>query len=115
MKNSHLSFYCFCLYGRYKRKLLVKRSVQTGIYPLIIIMHIPRLLPSRQLLLRVRTFYISTYMRHGSRYLIDPNDYRFPKQTLLKADSLNKLTATGKTHWILFCAWLIWRKVVLVN
>ena len=41
-------------------------------------------------------FYISTYMRHGSRYLIDPNDYRFPKQTLLKADSLNKLTATGK-------------------
>ncbi len=35
-------------------------------------------------------------MRHGSRYLIDPNDYRFPKQTLLKADSLNKLTATGK-------------------
>lgn len=41
-------------------------------------------------------FYISTYMRHGSRYLIDPNDYRFPKQTLLKADSLNKLTPTGK-------------------
>jgi len=40
-------------------------------------------------------FYISTYMRHGSRYLIDPNDYRFPKQTLLKADSLNKLTTTG--------------------
>ena len=38
-------------------------------------------------------FYISTYMRHGSRYLID---YRFPKQTLLKADSLNKLTTTGK-------------------
>ena len=35
-------------------------------------------------------------MRHGSRYLIDPNDYRFPKQTLLKADSLNKLTTTGK-------------------
>ena len=28
MKNSHLSFYCFCLYGRYKHKLLVKRSVQ---------------------------------------------------------------------------------------
>ena len=47
-------------------------------------------------------FYISTYMRHGSRYLIDPNDYRFPKQKV-------------KTHWILFCAWLIWRKVVLVN
>ncbi len=43
-------------------------------------------------------FYISTYMRHGSRYLIDPNDYRFPKQTLLKADSLNKLTATGKNR-----------------
>ena len=41
-------------------------------------------------------FYISTYMRHGSRYLIDPNDYRFPKQTLLTADSLNKLTTTGK-------------------
>lgn len=41
-------------------------------------------------------FYISTYARHGSRYLIDPNDYLFPKQVLLKADSLNKLTAKGK-------------------
>lgn len=42
-------------------------------------------------------FYISTYARHGSRYLIDPNDYLFPKQVLLKADSLNKLTAKGKS------------------
>ncbi|MDD3038719.1 histidine-type phosphatase [Bacteroides sp.] len=42
-------------------------------------------------------FYISTYARHGSRYLIDPNDYFFPKQVLLQADSLNKLTPTGKS------------------
>ncbi|GCB33941.1 histidine-type phosphatase [Bacteroides faecalis] len=42
-------------------------------------------------------FYISTYARHGSRYLIDPNDYLFPKQVLLKADSLNKLTTKGKS------------------
>ena len=41
-------------------------------------------------------FYISTYARHGSRYLIDPNDYLFPKKVLLQADSLNKLTDTGK-------------------
>lgn len=41
-------------------------------------------------------FYISTYMRHGSRYLISSKAYGFPKQTLLKADSLNKLTPTGK-------------------
>lgn len=41
-------------------------------------------------------FYISTYMRHGSRYLINPNDYIFPKETLLKADSLDMLTDTGK-------------------
>lgn len=41
-------------------------------------------------------FYISTYMRHGSRYLINPKDYTFPKETMLKADSLNMLTETGK-------------------
>ena len=41
-------------------------------------------------------FYISTYMRHGSRYLINPKDYTFPKETLLKADSLEMLTVTGK-------------------
>ncbi|MCE2616837.1 MAG: histidine-type phosphatase [Phocaeicola sp.] len=41
-------------------------------------------------------FYISSYNRHGSRYLIDPNDYLFPKKTLSLADSLGMLTEKGK-------------------
>ncbi len=41
-------------------------------------------------------FYISHYGRHGSRYLIDPNDYNGPLRTLQQADSLGKLTPTGK-------------------
>lgn len=41
-------------------------------------------------------FYISSYNRHGSRYLIDPNDYLFPKRTLSLADSLGMLTEKGK-------------------
>lgn len=41
-------------------------------------------------------FYISHYGRHGSRYLIDPNDYNGPLRTLQQADSLGKLTSLGK-------------------
>lgn len=41
-------------------------------------------------------FYISTYARHGSRYLINPDDYAFPEKELSKADSLGKLTEVGK-------------------
>lgn len=43
-----------------------------------------------------KPFYISHYGRHGSRYLINPNDYLFPLNTLAKADSLGKLTEMGK-------------------
>ncbi|WP_455103315.1 histidine-type phosphatase [Phocaeicola abscessus] len=41
-------------------------------------------------------FYISSYNRHGSRYLIDPNDYLFPRRTLTTADSLGLLTERGR-------------------
>lgn len=43
-----------------------------------------------------KPFYISHYGRHGSRYLIDPNDYDFPLSTLKRADELGKLTPLGK-------------------
>lgn len=43
-----------------------------------------------------KPFYISHYGRHGSRYLIAPNDYDFPYRTLEHADSLGKLTDLGK-------------------
>ena len=43
-----------------------------------------------------KPFYISHYGRHGSRYHSKPSIYNAPYQTLLKADSLGKLTATGK-------------------
>ncbi|AVM52970.1 hypothetical protein JN06_00073 [Bacteroides zoogleoformans] len=41
-------------------------------------------------------FYISTYNRHGSRFLINPKDYTYPQQVLGKADSANVLTPAGK-------------------
>lgn len=41
-------------------------------------------------------FYISHYGRHGSRFMITPEEYNGPYNTLLKADSLGKLTDTGR-------------------
>lgn len=43
-----------------------------------------------------KPFYISHYGRHGSRYHIGRNTYENPYKTLLRADSLGKLTAKGK-------------------
>lgn len=41
-------------------------------------------------------FYISTYARHGSRFLINPAEYAEPLAVLKGADNENKLTALGK-------------------
>lgn len=41
-------------------------------------------------------FYINHYGRHGSRHLTDPNDYNGPLHVLQQADSLGKLTPTGR-------------------
>ena len=43
-----------------------------------------------------KPFHISTYMRHGSRYLIKDGEYGFSYNTLLKADSAGVLTPKGK-------------------
>jgi hypothetical protein len=43
-----------------------------------------------------KPYYISHYGRHGSRHLISSADYDKPYSALLRADSLGKLTATGK-------------------
>ena len=43
-----------------------------------------------------KPFYISHYGRHGSRFHSKPSMYNAPYLTLLKADSLGKLTAKGK-------------------
>ena len=43
-----------------------------------------------------KPFYISSYSRHGSRYLIKAEEYDYPYQVLLKADSLGKLTELGQ-------------------
>lgn len=43
-----------------------------------------------------KPFYLSHYGRHGSRFLIEQNDYDFPYQILAKADSAGKLTPLGK-------------------
>ena len=43
-----------------------------------------------------RPFYISHYGRHGSRYLSNRKGYDIPYKMLQKADSLGKLTPTGK-------------------
>lgn len=43
-----------------------------------------------------KPFYISTYQRHGSRFLLGENDYIKPLAVLHKADSLGILTEKGK-------------------
>ena len=43
----------------------------------------------------MKPFYISHYGRHGSRFHSRPSIYNAPYQTLLKADSLGKLTPLG--------------------
>ena len=43
-----------------------------------------------------KPFYISHYGRHGSRFHSKPSFYNAPYLTLLKADSLGKLTTVGK-------------------
>ena len=44
-----------------------------------------------------RPFYISHYGRHGSRYLIGPDEYAVPVNVLARADSLGKLTELGRS------------------
>lgn len=41
-------------------------------------------------------YYISTYARHGSRFLLDRGDYERPFKTLQEADEAGALTAEGK-------------------
>lgn len=43
-----------------------------------------------------KAFYISHYGRHGSRYLIDKNDYIGPLKTLTDANEKGKLTPLGQ-------------------
>ncbi len=44
-----------------------------------------------------KPFYISHYGRHGSRYLLNDNDYRRPLEALRKASEMNALTDLGKS------------------
>ena len=44
----------------------------------------------------LKPFYISSYARHGSRYLINKKDYDAPYQVLLKAHQLGKLSSLGE-------------------
>ena len=43
-----------------------------------------------------KPFYLSSYARHGSRYLIKASEYDSPYQVLQKADEAGKLTDLGK-------------------
>lgn len=43
-----------------------------------------------------KAFYLSHYGRHGSRYHHSADEYKYLLETLSKADSLGKLTETGK-------------------
>lgn len=43
-----------------------------------------------------KPFYISTYQRHGSRFLLGKKDYTKPQEVLHKADSLGTLTEKGR-------------------
>ena len=41
-------------------------------------------------------FYISTYARHGSRYLIKASEYDYPYMQLLRAQEAGKLSELGQ-------------------
>ena len=43
-----------------------------------------------------KPFYISTYARHGSRFLIKEKEYEWPYQVMLKAEQDGKLSEVGK-------------------
>ena len=43
-----------------------------------------------------KPFYISTYARHGSRFLIRAKEYEWPYQVMKKADEQGKLSEVGK-------------------
>ncbi|WP_300724940.1 histidine-type phosphatase [uncultured Bacteroides sp.] len=43
-----------------------------------------------------KPFYLSHYGRHGSRYLIDPNDYKYPLHVLQEAKHNDVLTGLGE-------------------
>ena len=43
-----------------------------------------------------KPFYLSSYARHGSRFLINKKDYDAPYQVLLKAHQLGKLSSLGE-------------------
>ena len=43
-----------------------------------------------------KPFYLSSYARHGSRYLIKPDEYDYPYFVLQKANEAGKLTDLGK-------------------
>jgi len=43
-----------------------------------------------------KPFYISTYARHGSRFLIKAREYEWPCQVLMKAERQGKLSEMGK-------------------
>lgn len=43
-----------------------------------------------------KPFFMNHYGRHGSRWLIDPNDYKIPVQQLEKGERNGKLTKRGK-------------------
>ena len=43
-----------------------------------------------------KPFYLSSYTRHGSRYLIKPDEYDYPYFVLQKANEAGKLTDLGK-------------------
>lgn len=44
-----------------------------------------------------KPFYISHYGRHGSRWLISPDNYNFPKNIFSEAHKANKLTSFGES------------------
>ncbi len=43
-----------------------------------------------------KPFYLSHYARHGSRFLIDPDDYEKPLAVMREADENGVLTELGK-------------------
>lgn len=62
-----------------------------------------------------KPFYLSHYARHGSRFLIDPDDYEQPLEVMREADRNGVLTGLGKKRFVYLTACRVWQKEDMVN
>ncbi|MDO4195230.1 MAG: histidine-type phosphatase [Prevotellaceae bacterium] len=88
-----LSLSAYCLWAQSSREDIKKNVSLSGSNYLAYPAPLKALTPAPK---GEKPFYISHYGRHGSRFLIDPNDYDAPILTFKRANEKGKLTELGQ-------------------